>query len=416
MVDQHFVMLTAGEPLRNVVSANLADALRDAACEVLNRRYPRHPQFSSRVTRPQLEKALKHFETLVGSDGQRMALGKAERAELELASDLGLVTLSEGAAQLRPGPLQDVQRALEAKNLLTPQVAAVYREFDPSGVRGLTPEVKDFLVLAFSLWSGRELLRGGRPLQDRVPGKLPADAELVRPVMPEPAQWQRAVDLAGSVFGIALGGRALNARNLRTLSERLDEKRRSAELEGAGRIAAQLLEQGDFVAQGAPRLKTAEKAAELLSLLAVADEVVRVGHIATFVPETSAAALQRHFVEARNVTGILQNALVLSSLRDLGGRTEKGASELLQQVRDAFGADQLQVELASKLQEYALQARDFLRPVRPPPLVAGSVVAEGHAETVAEAESQVVRFSEALKKAGPAASVTLSWRITRKPS
>lgn len=324
-VEQHFVLLSGSEPLRNVVSVDLAGALRDAASEVLNRRYPRHPHFGNKVTRPQLEKALKLLETLVGSEGQRMTLAQPERKELEVAQDLGLVQLSEGAAQLRLAPFQELQRALEVKNLVTPQVGAVRRELDPHGVFGLTPEVQDFRVLSFALVSGHELLRGGRPLAERTLGKLPEDAELVRPAMPEAAKWQRALELANSVLVITLGGRALNARNLRALSERLDEARRTAERTGAGRIAALLLQQGDLVARDAPRLKTAEKAVELVALLANNDVVGRVEHLAAFVAETSPAALQRHFAEAEGVTEVLQDELVLASLRDLAARSEQGA-------------------------------------------------------------------------------------------
>ena len=56
------------------------------------------------------------------------------------------------------------------------------------------------------------------------PGQLPDDVELLRPELPTQAEWTEALNRAGELFGVAIGGRSLGARNLSLFADTLKAK------------------------------------------------------------------------------------------------------------------------------------------------------------------------------------------------
>jgi hypothetical protein len=124
----------------------------------------------------------------------------------------------------------------------------------------------------------------------------PGDAELVKPRLPGAPSWQRALDLAGKLFGISVGGKALNARNLRTLFDRLHEEWKKARNNRADEVADLLLRRTDFFTGDPPRLVTARKVTELFGHLAHSDAVDMVESLAGLQPATSRKPWRARFV------------------------------------------------------------------------------------------------------------------------
>jgi hypothetical protein len=423
-VDQHFVLLMRGETIHGLAAATLKDAVSEAVRQLLMKRFPRHPQFEDKVTRGKLDKQLDLLQRVVEAEGQRLPLAKNERDTLHFAEILQLVGVTDAHALHQPVTFQAAENALRARNLEPPTVADVREAFDAKE-RGLTEEVADFVVMAFALATGRELVAGGVPLREPTLGRLPKDALLPKPPMPEPASWQRALDRAAGLFGVSLGGRALHAKNLRALSDRLAAKRDEATVARAGHVGELLERRRAFFSGESPRLRTAKSAALLLRALE-GDALVMVAALGAFTPETSEAAMQRHLLNARKVADALSQELTFQVFEALRGRPEPEANELLVEVARTLEADELQVELAAKLSALALAAQRVLAgPVvelRTPergagPPVAAAALARGGTSDPSALDGERARMLAALEAAGPGAELLLNftWEIRRRP-
>jgi len=411
-VAQNFRLLRSDvEPIRALTASTFEKAVGDAVDLILERRYPRHPRFEDKVTPAKLTKALGHFEKLCASDTLRLPFEKHEVNELRIAESLGLVQLSEGAATLRPHRFQEADNGLKAQGIDTPTVAQAQAHLAP-GAQGLVKEVSDFLVRAYALAGKREILRGGQPVRDVAFGKLPSDAELVKPPLPDLPRWQVALERAGVFFGISLGGKALHAANLRRFSEELEKKRDEARRLGAGEIAESLvkLEREGFFSGEPPRLQTALRVAELLTELQVKSSVAQVDVLAAIEPKTSMHAMGRHFLDAKLVAEALADPLVASSLASLRDNADPKAVALLAEVRSILEADQVNAD-AARLRSLALRAQGLnTKPMPPPP--AGNVLTDKTGSDLQSLEHEL----EDLRRKVASAPGELAWalRVTRK--
>ena len=423
MIDRHFFVLGRGLEIRGLVSASLGDALRSAVHELLDQRYPRHPRLTEKATRARLEKNLRLFERICEADGQRLPFERAELKELELAHELGIVSVHEASAALRTQRFQDLEQELHKEGIQSPTVARVKRLLDPKDAMGLTDEVADFLVLAWALVSGRELLRGGNPVREPTPGKLPEDAELVKPPMPDPVRWQRALELSAGLFGISLGGKALHARNLRQLHESLEKKRKEAQAARAHEVEQLLVQRG--LSGDVPRVATARAVCELLERLSASGPVAQVESLAGLEPRTSSTAMARHLVQARQVADCLDDDLVFNNFRLLEGRSEPEAQALLAELRRVCEADQLHEDLSVRVRRLSSEAQSLVQQSvrkqrdpreQAPPAPGIEVVGEGSVQEVSRVEAELARIREALQRGGPGAEVSLQWRVTRVKS
>ena len=430
-VDQHFHVLLSEMRITNLAVATMKDGVMEAVDQLLHEKHPRHPRFEIRVTKGKLAGNLEQFQRLYEAEGQRLLLAKTERDVLYFAEKLGLVSVNDGQATLSPLRFQEAENALRAQAIDTPTVAQVRQVFDTRGVLGLTREVEDFLILAYGIATGRELVRLGTPVRDPALGKLGEDLELPKPPMPDPVSFQKALDRAGVIFGVSLGGRALHARNLRALGDRLSAAVAKANADRAGEVASLLERRGATFFEGTPpRLVTARKVAELLGGLG-GDPLKQVTALAALeVAPTSETAMQRHLLSARANAECLADDLVFQGLEGLRGHEEAEARAMFAEVRDALEKDELHTPLAAPLRALALRAQQWLRATRRDPLVVGvdrsvggkpepvggEEVGSGSAATLDDFEGQRARMIEALKSAGPEGRLVLTytWKVVRQ--
>lgn len=431
-VDQHFHVLMQGFRISTLVVATMKDGVIEVVSQLLHELHPRHPHFDIRVTKGKLTANLEQLQKLYEAEGQRLLLAKTERDVLYFAEKLGLVNVNDGQATLQPLRFQEAENALRAQGIDTPTVAQVQRVFDTKGVLGLTREVEDFLVLAHGIATGRELMRLGTPVRDPVLGKLGEDLELTKPPMPDPVSFQKALERAGVIFGVSLGGRALHARNLRALGDKLGAAVAKATADRATEVAGLLERRGaaffDEPHAPPPRLVTARKVAELLGGLG-GDPLRQVTALAALeVAPTSETAMQRHLLAARATAECLADDLVFQSLEALRGHEEPEAQAMLAEVRETLEKDELQKALAAPLRALALKAQQWARKMRSPQPIADltavvlpprggeDVVASGSATTLDALESERTRMLEALKNAGPGGRLVLScsWKVVRE--
>lgn len=440
-VDRHVHVLWPGWEIRGVTESVLARAVEKAAQELLDRRFPRHPYFRANVTPARVRGALERFEKLCESDGQRMAINRQEQGDWDVLEALGIVEVTEAWAALRHEWVQDIERALRQDGIeKTPTAAQLRARLDPGGQRGLLAEIADLEVIAYALAVRREPMHGGVPVREVVPGKLGDDVELVQTPLPAEKPWQDAIDRAGLLFGVSLGGRARSARNLRGLFDALAAARARAMGDRAGEVARLLGRWGALLAPEAPRLVTAERAAALLDALDVRDAVALAEALGGFDPAPSSwPALARHVMRAGQVARTLDDDVLLGVFEALAGRARAGggpdpaagdggaeddAGRLLARARAVLSADELNQALAEELRGIGVAAQRLLRAVTDPGPDRGpdadpgpgpvDIVASGEGAGLDDLDAARAAIARALDAAGPGARLEFSWRIVER--
>jgi hypothetical protein len=435
-VDRNFHVLVPDARVTIPTETKLSSALASVVRNLLEARYPRHPDFDhdASISRRRLEEALKRVQEVSLADNQRVAFDRGEAKPFEIAQRMGFLHVNESSATVRIDRAQEIENRLRDRGIESPTVAQVRAAFDPENLAGMTPELADFCALAFAALQGRELFRDDRAVADAPTlGKVADELTLVRPRLPDTAAWNRALALLGTVFGLPREGlRTCSGRSLRKLADECAKRRATAVKDGADRVATALARWETLgAAPGTPRRETAESAATLVRLLGTHDPLALVEVLAGFAPKSSEAALEKHFTHAPAVLAVLEKNYFLHGLEALRGVTTHEASALAEEVRQTLAHDELNAPLARKIEDQALRAQRLMAPpprvvvvdppvVEVPPLVLVTeappthpvLVAEGQAVTFEAFEREVVRLRTALAEAGPSATLAVNFRWT----
>jgi hypothetical protein len=357
----------------------MKDGFGQVVDRLLEHKYPHHPRFGEKaVTLARLEKVRGHVERLLGEPDRRMDLGKTEADEVRAVADpLGITETSDTRVLWVERPFSELDQQRERAGIDTPTVGQVRGWLDPQRTRGLQAEVQDVLIALYAAWSGRTFLRDGKSYALPRPGALPDDAVLLRPELPSQAEWSRALERAGELFGVAIGARSLGARNLAEFCQKVKESAQrwaeAAELPSA--LEPKLREWGKSpssgassqdTSEGAPRLATARCAAELLSLIQRFDGTEMVRQLASFVPTTSLVAMEKNFTTAaQNKRQLEENAgwIVFQQVRARLGSAETSARarHILDDLGALLAADEVNHALAKGLEQLTRRAGELLR-------------------------------------------------------
>lgn len=410
-IERHFFVLSPGREIRSLAAADLARGLYAAIDQLLDQLHPRHPDFREKLTRGRLEKALRLFAQVVEAEHQRLNLDRPELDVLEVAQKLGFATLTETTATVRTQLSVDLAKRLIAEGQDAPTVERIAQLLDEGEAMGLAPEVMDLAVLCFALAERRLVVDDLGRAVEAVPGKLPPSARVVQVPMPAETAWQRALANGGGLFGISLGGRALTPGNLAKLVDEVKARREKAVADRAGELAVLLGRRARWVADGAPRARTAHAVVALLDGLQETDRVRLVEALAGSVTgDPSAAAMARHLVTAAETARALEDDLTFNTFEALEGRGEPQAAAILEEVRQALASDALHVPLAARLRELGLRAQAVLAPRER----GVEVVASGAVEGLEALERERGRIGTALREAGPGARLVVEWKVTRE--
>lgn len=374
-VEEHLVSLQPSLEARPLLAGSFSDGLDQLAERLLEHRYPHHPRFGSKLSPAKLERVREVLETLLESAQRYISPSRDQQRDLrDFAAPLGLVQLGEATAHLEDSRLRDVEQRRAQAGKDTPTVGEVRGFVDPNGTMGLPPEASDLMVMVYCAWAGRTPERMGQPFELPKPGKLPDDVELVRPEMPTAVEWQTALERVGHLFGITWSGRALTPRNLTTLSAKLGEALKK--VAAARSLPAPLtsrLEAWGGLEPPSPRLVTAQCGSKLVAGLEGVQAAQQVRLLAGFEPLSSLEALGRSLATARTVTDELEERAIWITFQSVAALTadpERGhrATEILEELKAALRADQLNVALEKKVDELTRKAGELIKPIdRPPP-------------------------------------------------
>jgi hypothetical protein len=428
-VADHFIPLLGDLDIRAVLAGTMKDGFRQVVDTVLSKKYPHHPHFDGTVSATRMEKIGALVEKLLDERDRRMNVEKGERNDLRAYSDpLGITDTGDVAVLLRERPFQDIEQHRQQAGIDTPTVGSVRGWLDPQHTRGLPAEVQDVLISLYASWGGRTFRRDGKSYALPRPGQLPDDVELLRPELPTQAEWTEALNRAGDLFGVAIGGRSLGARNVSAFAdkvkEKLNEVRDAADLPAA--LEPKIRDWAEPTVldeQAAPRLVTARASAGLLAQIARGDAASVVRDLAGFTPKTSIAAMGRNFTTAAASKRVLQEDarwIVLRQVKGLLGDAERGerAKLLLQDLAALLAADEVNKMLADGLGDLTRRADELLRvPTTPqppkPPVQDEEVVLEASSDLAsAKAAAEALReLAQRLEAEGKDAS-RIAIRIT----
>ncbi|HTE06470.1 MAG TPA: hypothetical protein VK824_09760 [Planctomycetota bacterium] len=424
-VESHLHLIKPGARLEAAPPPNLGEAVDVYVKGLLSARWPRHPHFTHRIDGKAgerlLGRVLERFGDLVDSPERKLP---AERALIEemrgTLGELGLVRVTENAVFLvEDRALQELEKQRQKAAVDPPSVGEVARWLDESGKMGLTDEAIGLAVRAYTRWSARALVQGGRPFVPQPGRPLPADVVLEKPELPAQAEWQAAIELAGHLFGVGLPGKALHADNLKRFEAALAA--RLGDVSGDATLLPGLLSRWAElagVAGDADRLRTARSGERLVAGLVGRSVVAQVAALAAFAPETSARALGTSLASARAIGDKLGDVLTFGVFQQLAARAADlpAAAAVVAELAASLRQDEVIEALVGRIALLAIKGLSLLPPdsghaAPPDPRTRQlSVHATGKRAVLAELDRVVREARTMLETSGD--RVELNGRIT----
>jgi len=409
-VERPLWLLKPGAQLQARPVADLSGALGAYLDGVLAARWPRHPAFEHRITAAEGEKLFSEFRALLETDSKSMGVERERLDKLRgTLGHLGLVRAVEGKVLLNEdGLLQRIEQLRSQAGTQRPTVDEVRRYVDETNKMGLDELAEDLVVRCYAAWAARTLVLDGKRYEGKPGHRIPGEVELDKPDLPSQTAWQKALALAGAVFGLTFAGKALHADNLKKLESELD-----AVLTKRGRVIVDLpnllvrRSEALGLAQDADRLMTAASAAALIGLVDGQAGRALVESLAAFEPQTSGRAIQAWVAAGDASKAALDDELVFGTFGQLAARTGEleGAAELLDEVARVARQDELHAPLGARLRELAQKGQKILQGtgVKPP---AGETVtnhrvhsAKGKIEALAKLDELVASLRTAIASA-----------------
>ncbi|MBL8678385.1 MAG: hypothetical protein JNK05_04435 [Myxococcales bacterium] len=351
-VQEHFHVLLPERRVSNLSVTRLEGSIDSLASALLAECYPRHPDFRSKVTGALLAASARRFVSLCEREGRREVIDKGDRREYELAQGLGLVQLSESNVAVRDEAFTEIDRAVRGQHTTDKEitVGGVRRVIDPHKLRGLTREVEDFVVIAYAAYTARELRSGTRTIDEPKCGSLSDDATLVATDLPSADDWERALTRAGALFGIAIGSRALRAKNVNRLARDLVEAATKFKAD-ISEIPSLLHARERLAGASNARRDTADEALRLVDTIVRAERegpVATVKALAAFASAKPDARLARAIESAPRVRATLANSLLWHSIEAMLDRAEGDCRELVAEAREVLAADEDALSLVTR--------------------------------------------------------------------
>ena len=428
-LEGHFISLNPGLELRPPVAAGIGDALEDVFGQALTAFYPDHPEFGIEVRRPGLRRVLDVVERAVADPGKRVEVDRQARSEVRhIAMPLGLGPMGEMHFVLERNWLDELERKHAQHGGDTLSVRELRAWIEAPERRGLDREVQNLLILTFALQKGLRFSQHGQPAGASIE-KLDDSLVLVAQALPDANDWERAVNLTYTLFGIETSP-LMNAQNVAELADTLrratDEHRAAA-----GALVDSLkgrLDARGISAKGTDRYRTAHATRSLLSALASVENDALVATLAKADVQTSDAAMAQCLKSAHDVAGAVapDEWRVFDRTDKLAEPYRERVQEIAAKLNDALSRDEHVTQLAGVLQGCQTTALDLLteaattpsrKPPEPPapepPVISdkGARVTTGH-RSVAAAEVDMV-FAEirASVREADATRVDIRWTV-----
>ena len=369
------------ESLEPRLAASLTLALDAYAQAVLDKRYPRHPNFGKKVTSHAIREAATLFGEVAETDERRIVTSKqrVEIAELVLAP-LGLARVVEGGAVhlVEDRRLAMLERERHRRVLERPTVGEMKEILDESRQIGLPPQLEDLVVRCYARYAGRELVFLDRAYDADAGRTLPSEVVLERPDLPSQEAWSGARARAAELFGYSSTKVLLGAENMRALERAVLEKLTADYVQVVLTLPSRIeaaLHALTSLKTGA-RLTTARSAAALVDSLRNKRGRTLIEALADAKLETSNKAVEVSLRTAKSVDAILRNELALKPLEHAArSQGSLRLSAINDRILKLLEQDEVVLPLAVELERLAREALSEMEkevPVAPPIVTMGA--------------------------------------------
>jgi hypothetical protein len=411
---EHFRSLLPDFDPQPPAAANLAEALNKLLEQAMQRQFPAHPKFEAEPKGANLRKVCEEVLRATQARDGRIEVDDRSRRPLlrDIAQPLLLGDMHETVFLLGQHWKNHFNpRIIEAGG--TPTVGQLRVWLDEPSPMGLPKEVQNVVILVYAQQTNRTFYEHGAPVKADVSlAKLPDHLELRTWVGPPEKDWTRAVELAGSVFGLA-PSKLLNATNVSRLSS--DVKQLATEHQPACShlctVLTDRLDKFGLDREAAARRKTAIAVSSLLDRILSADDKDVIQTLSGARVETSDTAMGKSLKTAAELIDRIDATSwpVFEDIAELAGGHTQDATEIREQVSEALQADEYHVPLASTLKQAQAAAVRLLASVaksKTKEMAAGSgqTPAGGGQSTVEGSPSLPPLDTQAGPGGGPAAA------------
>jgi hypothetical protein len=379
--EQQFRSLDPTLAPRPPVGANLQAAFEHLLDQLFTHRYPEHPLFESEIKTAAVRRVWPELRAALEAPQHR-----------GLVSDAGLrKTVRAVVHPLRLGHMGDTHLLVEThwqshfaqQRALDPQggalsVGRVRGWIDQPRPKGLPIELQNLIILTWAQQTHRRLVLNGGPFEAEV-DRLPDEVELREQTLPAPADWERAIRLAGELLGV-VAPQTLSGTNVGKLVA--DVRKAVRERQGGVKALVDALrprcERHAGGSDGA-RWRTARAAQSALAALAAADETLLVATLARLEVDTSETAMGRSIAQAQALADTLAGTRwtlfeALGRLGDADPRMRQ-AQALLKDLATLLVTDEYVSALRPGLQGLEQMATDLLTATPPAPAAPASAAA-----------------------------------------
>jgi len=426
-LEQHMVLLKPGARMVARVPPNFAESVAVYIQDLLSTRWPRHPQFGSKLSKKRAGELVELFGQLVDAEDKRIGADRALVDEVRgTLGELGLVRVTENAIYLlEDRTLQELENRRAQRAVDQPTVGQLRQWLDEQGRMGLQSEAEDLVVRCWARWAARTFVHYGKAYQPVSGTAIPDEVVLEKPVLPGQADWVKALAQSGHLYGATLPGKALHADNLKRFETELAGKLKNVAA-AVDKLPAQLERWATLfgVARDAERLRTARAGAALTAALVGQSPVRQVEVLAGAVPETSAQAMGKSNSSAAQLLPLLGDRLVFGQFETLLARRAElaGAEELLEKAAAAVRQDEINIALVERLRALAEDAQGLLHPVAPPVaqprgevVLRRGVSVQGSSAVRAELGLVLAELEAALATAGDGVELRGELTLTKRP-
>ncbi len=326
--------------------ANLREAFADLLGQMCASQYPGCPEFGAPLRPAALRRVHEQVSRAVQAPEGRVAVDKPLRPLMtQIAVPLRLGEMGETHFVIGRHWFACFDRLDEP---LT--VAKLRAAIDEPRRTGLPDAARNLVLLVYADQANLAFRRHGGPWRASL-DDLPDDLELRAEELPAPDVWERAVDCAGRVFGVAASP-LRNARNAGALADALDEvAARAGDCDALAARLADVTAELAVAGTDARRLRTARATAALVRSLGARRGAARVAALAEVEAETSCEAMARSFRGAQQMREALDRTkwALFASIARLTDARADAAQRLRRELAEAVAADEYVAPLAQRL-------------------------------------------------------------------
>jgi hypothetical protein len=385
--DQQFRSLDPTLSPRPPVGADFKSAFESLLGQLFAHQYPAHPEFDTEIKPAVIRKIWPEVQKAIESPGQRGLVQDASLRKLvrSVVNPCQLGQMGETHLLIEPHWQSRFSQshARDGGGAIT--VAKLRQWIDTPASMGLPLELQNLIILSFAASTNRRFTLHGGPFEPSV-DNLPDELELREQSLPNPNDWQIALQRASSLFGLTLG-QTLNAANVGKLVDEVKQKA-ADKREAVTRLVSQVRDRSARYAAGATsaRQQTAESVQALLATLAQASESEVVSAFAAAELQTSEAAVSRAMGQAKVCADVLEggNWQLFDVVRNLTDLRADAAQIIMRRLAEVLTSDEHVVGLKSRLEELQRDAMLLLAasatapvPVPTPGTGAGTTVTPG---------------------------------------